>query len=192
MRLQAADGALAAHDERRRDECQGASPGSKGLRLCFIASLAQDLPLRSGALVSVFRNGRACIADTENYSIIDLEAAEALPLLPISQVSRISPAASVTSLMSPHSLHIPTLSLPPLPPTARRPRPRLRDPILDNDPPSPASLRASTSSRATPAARPLASLSTRSASRAGARSSGRATCAVSVRLDRPCLPLCVF
>ncbi|GJN90241.1 hypothetical protein Rhopal_003240-T1 [Rhodotorula paludigena] len=54
----------------------------------------KDLPLRSGALVSVFRNGRACIADTENYSIIDLEAAEALPLLPISQAPHPDPLPS--------------------------------------------------------------------------------------------------
>ncbi|KAL8283319.1 hypothetical protein RQP46_005729 [Phenoliferia psychrophenolica] len=45
----------------------------------------KDLPLRGGALVSVFRRNHVCIADAENYSIIDLENAVALPLLPISQ-----------------------------------------------------------------------------------------------------------
>ncbi|GAA6055225.1 hypothetical protein JCM3770_000723 [Rhodotorula araucariae] len=54
-------------------------------------SSVKDLPLRSGALVSVFRRGRACVADAENYSIVDLEAAEALPLLPISQAPHPDP-----------------------------------------------------------------------------------------------------
>ncbi|GAA5872000.1 hypothetical protein JCM1840_004768 [Sporobolomyces johnsonii] len=51
----------------------------------------KDLPLRGGALISVLRRGRICIADAENYSIVDLEAAEALPLLPISQAPNLEP-----------------------------------------------------------------------------------------------------
>ncbi|SCV74998.1 BQ2448_8027 [Microbotryum intermedium] len=48
-------------------------------------SQVRDLPLRGGAVLCVFRRGHVCLADTENYSIIDLDAAVALPLLPISQ-----------------------------------------------------------------------------------------------------------
>ncbi|BGP17675.1 hypothetical protein JCM10213v2_005713 [Rhodosporidiobolus nylandii] len=55
-----------------------------------IASV-KDLPLRGGALEAVFRHSRVCIADAENYSIVDLSAAEALPLLPISQVPHPDP-----------------------------------------------------------------------------------------------------
>ncbi|GAA5972182.1 hypothetical protein JCM11641_002531 [Rhodosporidiobolus odoratus] len=58
----------------------------------------KDLPLRSGALVSVYRHARLCIADTENYSIVDLEAAEALPLLPISQTPHPDPLPATTSV----------------------------------------------------------------------------------------------
>ncbi|GAA5852101.1 hypothetical protein JCM9279_005057 [Rhodotorula babjevae] len=67
-------------------------------------SSVKDLPLRSGALVSVFRRGRACVADAENYSIVDLEAAEALPLLPISQSPHPDPLPpSTTSSSTPSS-----------------------------------------------------------------------------------------
>jgi hypothetical protein len=45
----------------------------------------------------VFRRGRACIADTANYSIIDLDAAIALPLLPISQTPNTEPRPLSTS-----------------------------------------------------------------------------------------------
>ncbi|GAA5879657.1 hypothetical protein JCM3774_002398 [Rhodotorula dairenensis] len=45
----------------------------------------KDLPLPTGALIAVLRQNRICMADAENYSIVDLEAAEGLPLLPISQ-----------------------------------------------------------------------------------------------------------
>ncbi|SCZ87760.1 BZ3500_MvSof-1268-A1-R1_Chr2-3g05228 [Microbotryum saponariae] len=48
-------------------------------------SQVRDLPLRGGAVLCVLRRGHVCLADTENYSIIDLDAAVALPLLPISQ-----------------------------------------------------------------------------------------------------------
>ncbi|GAA5939746.1 hypothetical protein JCM3775_001615 [Rhodotorula graminis] len=67
-------------------------------------SSVKDLPLRSGALVSVFRRGRACVADAENYSIVDLQAAEALPLLPISQSPHPDPLPpSTTSSSAPSS-----------------------------------------------------------------------------------------
>ncbi|GAA5979077.1 hypothetical protein JCM5350_007058 [Sporobolomyces pararoseus] len=52
----------------------------------------KDLPLPpaneiGGGLVQVCRlsRGKVCIADKENYSLVDLEQAEAFPLLPISQ-----------------------------------------------------------------------------------------------------------
>ncbi|KAK4050303.1 hypothetical protein OIV83_003624 [Microbotryomycetes sp. JL201] len=47
-------------------------------------SQLKDLPL-SGTLMAVLRGRYVCTADKENYSIIDLDAAVALPLLPISQ-----------------------------------------------------------------------------------------------------------
>ncbi|SGZ31858.1 BQ5605_C042g12021 [Microbotryum silenes-dioicae] len=52
---------------------------------CDGLSQLRDLPLRGGAVLCVLRRGHVCLADTENYSIIDLDAAVALPLLPISQ-----------------------------------------------------------------------------------------------------------
>ncbi|GAA6019435.1 hypothetical protein JCM8202_001808 [Rhodotorula sphaerocarpa] len=45
----------------------------------------KDLPLPSGALTAVLRRDRICLADAENYSIVDLDAAEGFALLPISQ-----------------------------------------------------------------------------------------------------------
>ncbi|GAA6028594.1 hypothetical protein JCM8097_007301 [Rhodosporidiobolus ruineniae] len=57
----------------------------------------KDLPLRGGALVSVLRKNHICIADAENYSIVDLVAAEALPLLPISQVPHPDPLPTPSS-----------------------------------------------------------------------------------------------
>ncbi|CEQ41527.1 SPOSA6832_03250, partial [Sporobolomyces salmonicolor] len=60
----------------------------------------KDLPLPGGALISVLRRGRICIADAENYSIVDLEAAEALPLLPISQAPNLEPPPPSTSSAS--------------------------------------------------------------------------------------------
>ncbi|KAK4052008.1 hypothetical protein OIO90_004538 [Microbotryomycetes sp. JL221] len=44
----------------------------------------KDLPL-NGVLMAVLRGRHVCTADTDNYSIVDLDAAVALPLLPISQ-----------------------------------------------------------------------------------------------------------
>ncbi|GAA5906255.1 hypothetical protein JCM6882_006088 [Rhodosporidiobolus microsporus] len=57
----------------------------------------KDLPLRGGALITLLRNSRICIADAENYSIVDLEAAEALPLLPISQEPHPDPLPAPSS-----------------------------------------------------------------------------------------------
>ncbi|GAA6016850.1 hypothetical protein JCM11491_001827 [Sporobolomyces phaffii] len=51
----------------------------------------KDLPLPDGATVAALRNGKVCIADGENYSIVDLDAAEAWPLLPISQAPNTDP-----------------------------------------------------------------------------------------------------
>lgn len=51
------------------------------------ASQVKELPLRGGALLSVFRNLHVCIADQENYFMVDLENQVAWPLVPISQVS---------------------------------------------------------------------------------------------------------
>lgn len=56
-----------------------------------LTRITQDLPLPNGALVASLRRDRVCIADAENYSIVDLEAAEALPLLPISQAPHPDP-----------------------------------------------------------------------------------------------------
>ena len=84
----------------------------------------QDLPLPGGANLAVLRRGRICLADSENYSIVDLEAAEALPLLPISQVRRLSLNAHLFSqfrtlifalmyrLLIPIFIHVPHLPLP--------------------------------------------------------------------------------
>ncbi|GAA6015822.1 hypothetical protein JCM10207_008808 [Rhodosporidiobolus poonsookiae] len=60
-------------------------------------SSIKDLPLRGGAVISILRHGRLCIADTENYSIVDLDAAEALPLLPISQIPHPDPLPTPAS-----------------------------------------------------------------------------------------------
>lgn len=43
--------------------------------------------MRGGAYVAVLRRRHLCIADLENYSIIDLDESRLMPLLPISQVS---------------------------------------------------------------------------------------------------------
>ncbi|GAA5904811.1 hypothetical protein JCM8208_001362 [Rhodotorula glutinis] len=89
-------------------------------------SSVKDLPLRSGALVSVFRRGRACVADAENYSIVDLEAAEALPLLPISQSPHPDPlpsssAAPSTTTTTPSSSALAPTSAPGGPDPRQRP-----------------------------------------------------------------------
>ncbi|BGP33373.1 hypothetical protein JCM10296v2_005173 [Rhodotorula toruloides] len=57
----------------------------------------KDLPLPNGALIASLRRDRICIADAENYSIVDLEAAEALPLLPISQAPHPDPIPQPTT-----------------------------------------------------------------------------------------------
>ncbi|BGP09381.1 hypothetical protein JCM10049v2_005249 [Rhodotorula toruloides] len=57
----------------------------------------KDLPLPNGALIASLRRDRICIADAENYSIVDLEAAEALPLLPISQAPHPDPLPPPTT-----------------------------------------------------------------------------------------------
>ncbi|KAI5477112.1 TGF beta receptor associated protein [Pseudohyphozyma bogoriensis] len=64
----------------------------------------KELALRSGALISVFRKRHVCIADAENYSIIDFDAEMALPLLPISQAPNEDdqpPSTSATSSTPP-------------------------------------------------------------------------------------------
>ncbi|GAA5867831.1 hypothetical protein JCM8547_003390 [Rhodosporidiobolus lusitaniae] len=81
-------------------------------------SIIKDLPLRGGAHVSILRSGRLCIADSENYSIVDLEAAEALPFLPISQAPHPDP------LPPPSSALIPGGATPPPPPGGPDPRHR--------------------------------------------------------------------
>ncbi|GAA5933539.1 uncharacterized protein JCM15063_001342 [Sporobolomyces koalae] len=58
----------------------------------------KDLPLPDGANLSVLRRKRLCIADSENYSIVDLEAAEAWPLLPVSQAPNPEPFHSTLSV----------------------------------------------------------------------------------------------
>ncbi|TNY19371.1 hypothetical protein DMC30DRAFT_448017 [Rhodotorula diobovata] len=86
----------------------------------------KDLPLRSGALVSVFRRGRACVADAENYSIVDLEAAEALPLLPISQSPHPDPlpsSAPPTTSSAAHSSPSPAPAPAPVPAAPAAPSP---------------------------------------------------------------------
>lgn len=61
-------------------------------------------------MVSVFRRHHVCIANTENYAIVDIENGSLTPLLPISQVStsleRPSPPATLTLL--PHCARLPS------------------------------------------------------------------------------------
>lgn len=45
----------------------------------------KDLPLRTTAILGVLRRNYLCIADSVNYSMVDLEAATLIPLVPISQ-----------------------------------------------------------------------------------------------------------
>ncbi|GAA5825001.1 hypothetical protein JCM11251_006058 [Rhodosporidiobolus azoricus] len=93
---------------------EGQGEGKKGMHLVVIKRKTvhwlrvtkdgleriKDLPLRGGALLSLLRHSRICIADAENYSIIDLDAAEALPLLPISQEPHPEPLPPPPSAVS--------------------------------------------------------------------------------------------
>ncbi|KAM0748698.1 hypothetical protein T439DRAFT_70364 [Meredithblackwellia eburnea MCA 4105] len=61
----------------------------------------RDLPLPEGALVSTFRKQHICVADTENYYVVDLANAVAIPLLPISQAPNVTERPlSITSATS--------------------------------------------------------------------------------------------
>lgn len=97
LRDQATDSAPPTSHNGRCDARQGGSTLSIDRDDMSSPPSSKELPLRGGALLSVFRRGRACIADTANYSIIDLDAAIALPLLPISQTPNTDPRPLSTS-----------------------------------------------------------------------------------------------
>lgn len=51
----------------------------------FTIELITELPLRTTAILGVLRRSFLCIADSVNYSIVDLNEKTLVPLLPISQ-----------------------------------------------------------------------------------------------------------
>ena len=51
----------------------------------FTIELVTELPLRTTAILGVLRRSFLCIADSVNYSIVDLNEKTLVPLLPISQ-----------------------------------------------------------------------------------------------------------
>ena len=63
----------------------------KSMQLYLVSQFAieqgKELPLRSTAIAGVMRHSSLCIADSVNYSMVDIVAATMTPLLPISQDS---------------------------------------------------------------------------------------------------------
>ncbi|KAI5814048.1 hypothetical protein BZA77DRAFT_319958 [Pyronema omphalodes] len=82
--------------------------------------LVKDLPL-SATLTSIRRDSIACVANNENYSLLDIENIQRIPLFPISAVSE-DPPSPTTPAPPPPEHDIPPQRTTPLSPDPQRER----------------------------------------------------------------------